>query len=743
MALQVFFRLLKQHLLWFFLLPCVTVGAVYFFTQNETSVYQSEATLYTGFASGYTILTDQQIGAMDRSAVAFDNLLTTLKSRETMHQIGVNLLAQQLHAQRPDNQNVTPASFNLLQRVVPAPLRQSLLNGANENQLRLRLDSMARLERENPIKTLLYNPDYNYSVALITKNLKATRRNTSDMLDMEYESGDPAIAQQTLVQAIDVLNKRYTALKRSETDSVVTYYQTKTQQAKKRLDGVEARLQAFNTNNNVLNFEEESKNITLSGENLNNEYNQELMQNRATKAALDALSRRMGQAGNILNVNNELRAKQAELTNIETQLANAQAYGQPRNVVVRLQEKAIRISEDLREGARKYYNANNTTDAISQQTILDEWLTKMIELEESNARLEVYKGLQKDYSSKTNQYTPLESQLRQLNRDLSVAEKEYLALNQSLNQALARRQDTSVDGPLSILDAPDFPSEPQASKRWLFMAIGAGLGLVIALLLTAIRFWLDRRIASPEHAEMLIGRPLTALFPRVKKFSIDSKAGRTALSMFEQLCSAVNIEIVQSTGFRPLPPIISVFSMRSQQGKTWITNGLARLYAETGQQVAFCYPRTDDSQQKVEQDGITFFPYTLRPDFMNITQLENLLDQEHYFDSHQYEKIFFELPPLISSSIPVYLMNQSSVSILVTDANSIWARTENQLLSMYLKVVNHPVLTVLNSVTDNYFDAPSRADTSQGPVQPERSLELQRTLRSLEQQQKMNYGKIS
>src|SRR5690606_16551897 len=157
--------------------------------------------------------------------------------------------------------------------------------------------------------------------------------------------------------------------------------------------------------------------------------------------------------------------------------------------------------------------------------------------------------------------------LRQLNRELSLAEKEYLSSVQSLNKAITHHQDISVDGTLSILDAPNFPYEAQ-SKRWLFIAIGFGVGLFIAMLLTAIRFWIDRRISSPEQAETLIGRPVAAVFPRVRKFSINSKAGRTALSMFEQLCNAINIEIIKGSATKPYPPVITLFSVRSKQGKT-------------------------------------------------------------------------------------------------------------------------------------------------------------------------------
>ncbi|GAB3255350.1 hypothetical protein GCM10027347_16380 [Larkinella harenae] len=742
MTPRVFLRLLKQHALWFILIPILTAGSVYYFTRDEPRLYKSQATLYTGLASGYSLLSDQQAGFIDHSAAAFENLLTTLNSQETLRQIGVDLLTHHLPLEQSDGKILSMPGFIELRKSIPDDLRKSLIRNATEAQLRARIDSLSRTVIDNPVQYMLLKSNTYCSVRVIKKNLKATRRAPSDMLDMEYESDDPAVAQQTLKSAIAILNQRYSTLKTAETNSVVSYYETKSEESKKRLDEAENKLRAFNVQNKVLNFEEETKNVAAARELFTEDYNKELMRNRATKASMDALSQRMGQQGALLAANGELKAKQAELTDAQTQLINAQAYGQPQTVISRLQTRVDQASEALKATARTYSAAENSPEAIPQRTLLNEWLEKVIDFEESSARLEVYKSRMKEYQTRTDAYSPLESQLRQLNRDLELAEKDYLASVQYLNQAITHRQDIAVDGALTTLDPPNFPYEAQ-SKRWLFIGIGLGVGLFIAMMLTAIRYWIDRRISSPEQAEDLIGRPVAAVFPTVKKFTIASKAGRTALSMFEQLCNAINFEIVKASPTKPYPPIITLFSVRSKQGKTWIGNSLCRIYAEAGQQVAYCYPRLKESQEKVEQNGITFFPYTRRSDLMNVTEIDFLFDEETKFDASQFDRIILEIPPLISSPIPVYLINQSSVSVLVTDVNSIWARTERKVLEMYLKIATHAVVTILNRVDGSYLDAPSKTDSEQWPEQPEHSVEVQRTLRSLEHQRNLQYGKIA
>lgn len=740
MTPRVFLRLIKQHALWFILLPCITGITVFFLTENVTKVYKSQATLYTGLASGYSLLTDNQNGYIDHSAASFENLLTTLNSQETLRQIGISLLALHLPLEAPKLSVLSAPGFQKLRKAVPESLRLSLVK--DKSMLYAKIDSLSQTETDNPIKKLFVKPEWDYSPLVIAKKLKASRKNSSDMLDLEYESEDPAIAQKIISIAIDILNKRYTSLKTAETNTVVNYYNEEFRKAKKKLDDAEARIQAFSVQYKVLDFQEESKNMADSKEVISNEYNQELMKNKAAKAAVDVLNRRLGQRGALLAVNSEMKAKQAALTEAENQLINGQAYGQPKATIDRLKARVNQISEEMKVIANKYYAATDSPDAVPQQLLINEWLTKVIEFEESAARLEVSKKQIEDYDVKTRQYSPLESQLRQLNRELGIAEKEYLAAVQSMNQATTRRQDVLVDGALTVLDPPGFPITAE-SKRWLFVALGGAVGIFLALLLAACRYWFDRRISSPEHAETMIGRPVAALFPTVRKFTIDSISGRTAFSMFEQLCSAINIELAKIGITRSYPPVITLFSVRSKQGKTWTANGLARIYAESGQRIAYCYPRLSDEQQTVDLEGVTFFPYTRRTDFMNLTDLEDLFDTGQKFDPTQYDKILLEIPAIITSPIPVYLLHLSTVSLLVADVNSIWARTEKQLLGMYLKSVNHPVLTVLNRVDSSYIDAPSRADARERPIQAESSVELQRSMRSLEQQRTLRYGKLT
>ena len=726
MKLDVFLRLLRQHALWFLLIPLITAATAFYLTRHELKTYKSEATLYTGLASGYTLLTDKQGAVMDRSASAFDNLLSTLSSKETMLQVGINLLADHLQLAQPDSLVLGWNGFQTLQTELPASLRAELPIGGNIDTLRQALETLAKQPTANPIKSLLLNSETYYSISYIGEKLKASaRKATNDVLQMEYEANDPAVAQRTLHYAIEVLNKRNTYFKTSETKSVVGFYEGKLGQAKAKLEAADAALRAFSTSHRVLDYDEEARNVATSREALISEYNQEKMRRNGAKASLDALSKRTGQQSGVRMASTELNAMQRRLSDAESQLANAKAYNQPKAAIAKLQTAVADAAADLKESARKYDELTNNDDALPQQTVATDRLAKSLEYEESSAKLELYEKRIGEYEAKTSEYGPLGSQLRQLNRNLALAEKEYNDLLSQVDQSRTRQQDVTVGGKLEILDPPNYPLEPLASKRKQLVIVALGAGIFIALLLMALRFWLDKRIKSPEQAEELVGYPMTAMFPTVKNPLAYSKVTRASRSMFEQLLNAINIEVAQVTN-KPFPPIITLFSIRSGQGKTWVANGLIRLYAEADLRIAYVYPRVTGKEKREDKLGVTYLPYTVRPDFMNVTSLDYLLDHESEFEAGLFDRVLLELPPLINHQIPVYMMKQGALSLLIIDANTAWTRAEKQLLHLFERVTKQPLLAVLNRVCGDYLDNTSQADMSELPAEPTKSRQTQR-----------------
>ncbi|MBD2756222.1 GumC family protein [Spirosoma validum] len=687
-------RLLKRNVLWLLLLPALTAATVYYFTRNLPKVYRSTATIYTGLASGYSILSDEQNSWVSPEVVnnEFDNLFTTINSQETMMRVGTRLLSRHLQLKNYDSLILGRQGYRQLEQI-KAKISKYVVNGEDETATYLRLDGLAHAKGINPVKTLLLQGGTYYSVGRI-KNVKTVRKSGSDMLLMEYESDDPAITQATLALLIEVFRERYANFKSSEANSVVKYYTDRTRNTQNSLQQAETKLKSFGVTNKIVDYGQQTITAATSKAALTNDYNQEMMQYQAAKAAMATLGKRVSDRSSAIANNEAFINKREEIVKVQTQLANARSYGQPKSVIADLETKLNRLTSDMKSVALQHYEFGNTTESVAQRTLVDEWLKKVMTYEESAARLGVYEKQIKELDNTTNQLAPLGSTLKQLNRDVDVAEKEYMENLAELNKARVRQKNAEMEGPLSVLDEPDFPMAPLASKRKMLVGAGLATGLVLALLLMLVRYMLDNRVTSPQHAETQTGFLMVASFPVVGKRS--AKALRTAQAMLEQLRSTIAIELKAQTLKLPYT-VVTLVSNRPKQGKSWISMRLAEQYAQAGHTVAYLYPQLA-KDQPAEVPNVTFISYAVGSDFIDVPDVDTLMKRNANVDAAPYDLILLELPSLINHAIPTHLVGQTNVSVFVVNAKAVWTREDAQLTALYKRAATHSVIAVLNQV---------------------------------------------
>ena len=687
-------RMLRQNALWLLLLPGLTALTVYYFTRNLPNVYRSTATVYTGLASGYSILSDEQNSWVSPEVVnnEFDNLFTTINSGETMLRVGTRLLARHLQLKRYDSLVLGRSGYRQLAQI-RAKIGQYVVKGEDETATFLRLDGLAHAKGINPVKSLLLQGGSYYSVGVI-KTVKTMRKSGSDMLLMEYQSDDPAVTQATLALLIEVFRERYARFKSSEANSVVNYYTDRTRNAQSSLQQAETKLKSFGVTNKIIDYGQQSITAATSKAALTDDYNKEMMQFQAAKAAVATLGKRVSDRTSVIANNEAFVSKREEIVKVQTQLANARTYGQPKNVIAELETKLNRLTSDMKSVALQHYDFGNTSESIAQRTLVDEWLRKVLAYEESAARLNVYEKRIKELDNTTSELAPLGSTLKQLNRQVDVAEKEYIQNLTELNKARVRQKNAEMEGPLSVLDEPDFPMAPLPSKRLMLIGAGLATGFVLALLLMLVRYLLDKRITSVQQAETLTGLPMAATFPMVGKRSANAR--RAAQAMLEQLRSTIAIELQSQKPTLPYT-LVTLVSSRPKQGKSWLGVRLAEQYAQAGHSVAYCYPQ-QTTGPLAAIPNVTFVSYSVGSDFIDTPDAEALFREHATTDSVAFDIVLLELPGLLNHAIPTHVVAQANVSVLLVNARSVWTRADQQLTALYKRAATHSVIAVLNQV---------------------------------------------
>lgn len=228
MRLKDIFRILKNNWHLILIFPLLMGFFVYFLTGKTEKVYTSDFMIYTGIGSTYK-LTAEENPRTDNFQIsnAFDNLMTTLMSRETIEEVSVRLLASHLMLESSGPTKLTEENFAFLQQIFPAHIRKKVVTKDSLEATVSKLYEIKNSSENNIVSRLLLSNDGNYGIPSIKSRLMASRKETSDMLEIAYQSNDPSISQQTLSILSEVFLRKYKLLKEGEIGSVVSYFDKK------------------------------------------------------------------------------------------------------------------------------------------------------------------------------------------------------------------------------------------------------------------------------------------------------------------------------------------------------------------------------------------------------------------------------------------------------------------------------------------------------------------------------------
>ena len=195
MTLLTFIRLFVKRLPWLIFFPAILAGLVFYLTKDMPKEYVSSTVVYTGIASGYNITATGE-SRVDYFAVnnAFDNLIATVKSRETLEEVGLRLLTQHLMQKgKPTLTIVNAESLRKLETLVSAKLRDELVVPGDFDSTFANINRYRLASSENVIADIINNSHSHYSVPTIVSGLKVTRKGSSDMLETSFKANDQGV----------------------------------------------------------------------------------------------------------------------------------------------------------------------------------------------------------------------------------------------------------------------------------------------------------------------------------------------------------------------------------------------------------------------------------------------------------------------------------------------------------------------------------------------------------------------
>lgn len=686
MTLVQFLRIIANKFKFIIALPFIPVVLVFLLTMNETKEYKSSTLIYTGLASNSDALGGDNV-RIDNYAVnnSFDNLLNLISSREILERTGLQVLALHLVQSQAQPEIIGEDLFKQLQKIADPEFRKRMVIHDNVDST----FSLLWKEHISPaVRIFTDNDKLPYCPEYIESNLKMKRAGISDMLEMSYSSNDAAVTQQTLKILTGIFITEFKSLKSQDAQNLVKFFSQETETAENRLNGIAEELKAYRINNGIINYDEQTKQLTVEEMYMNGELREELKKYSASEASLSDLNLKLGNRSERIGNNQTIIDLRVQLGKKSSELLTFQSLDEHSSRIAPLQNEVTDLRSQLKTALTKYSRLEHTEEGTNIALLEQQWISQYIATIEGKVRIEVLKERRNEFRGRFNKFAPLGSSLHKYERDIDVAEKEYLELLHSLNLARLRQQNLEASTTIKVLDQPILPLKAEPSKRFLLIFGSWLISALMSIIITITLELLDRNIRTPERAKIFSRLPILAAYPDTAIIANNSTHDQTLTLIRNQILRNLKLELM-NTGSSSNQKVIIVASVLNGEGKSTVSTEFAELLIANGNTVSIIAPH----ELPVSSSEIIHFE--LPKNFSDTDHYKNLLPKGKKISSNF---VIVELPSFQGNEIPVRLIQQSSLILFVMRADRIWRRSDSTVLK-YISFPEGPLIQgIVNGV---------------------------------------------
>ncbi|HPE56803.1 MAG TPA: hypothetical protein P5514_11355 [Bacteroidales bacterium] len=656
-------KIVRSHIVSILLVPVLLGAVVTFLTADSPMNYTTKTKIYTGLASGYSI-ESQQNSSFNFFAInnAFDNLINLITARSTIEETGLRLYALHLIQEKPELPIMTMRSMQEVKQITPPDVMELVDKNSLEKTYQNLLEYKNKDEANFVYKLInLNHPHYSFKAI---SGIKARRIASSDMIEITFDSDDPAICYQTVNILVHTFIKSFASLKENQTDAVVKYFEKQLEIAHEKLQGAERKLLNFNQDNKIINYYEQTKHIASEKEKFELERQTVMLNYAAAESVITNLESNMGarvklklQGNNIV----DLRKKLSEVNEkIALRKFNSESLDSTDTETTEsLQLQAEILKSQMQQTIDSLHFYENTKEGLRVDDIINNWLQNVIAFEEAKAKLTALEIRRGELEETIKHFAPLGANLKKIEREIDVFEREYLSLLHSLGLAKLKQQDIELSSNIKIVDPPVLPISPQPSKRKFLIVAAVFAGFILTLGIVLLLHFFDTTLQNTFRTEKTTGLQSLGNYPRI---SDHSKKGAAQERMKDIATASIINNIFKFSCMSENDQYkIGIISNFKEEGKSLIAEAIkTRLDLSKGE-------KTDNSKNK------TF--------------------------------IIIEYPSLIGNPLPKGLECHHDLLCIVVRADRGWEEADRRMLEIIQKVSNEtPIGFILNYVKSDYMN---------------------------------------
>lgn len=671
-----FFYRIRYWLLWGSLI--VTVLVIYF-TQFLPFNYTVDSSLYAGVTNETSIDGSKTININS----TFDNLINIAKSKSTLENVSLRLLATNLvyGDEWTDNMYIQAKHYRQLLQITPKEV-QALVDRSSLNKT---IDNLKKYRQEsanNFVYSMYSRPVPFYSFKALDK-IEVKRLGVSDLIDITYTCSDPGIAQNTIKILEDELIKAYEILRFSATNNVIAYFEKQVQLAKQKLTEEEDDLMYYNIEKQVINYDEQTK--ALAGTKYAVDDREELAK-RTYEGAVSLrqmLEDKMDIRAKIIRDNTNLLKELEKITNLNQDILEQEIFTSDKNhdkneklindkTALKKAESTIsQLSDNLNE-----YSFSK--EGVGIENLVSEWLMACINEAKAKSELKVLQERREDIFNQYQLFSPVGTQVKRKERAIGIAEDTYREQLRGLSEARLRLQNLKMTtANLQIIAPPEYPLTDNGRKRILFV-IAAFIGSLIFITgYFLIIELLDRTLRDPERSQRLSGLPVIAAFNGISNLKYRGFLKACNRRAAAYVCRQLNKYLVPGR-----PTVINLLSMEEREGKSF----LAKYFID--------YWETEGLRVRLVKYNVDF-----EIDDKRYVQAQQLSDfWEPNSAEEQPDIILVEYPAANSATLPLKVVKQADFTLLIANACRLWGKDDDARLASIKKILgNAPMALYLNN----------------------------------------------
>ncbi len=646
------------------ILPLIALVIAWFLTRNMERVYDTNTTIYTGMITGYNLEGTGAVGGSSQTNIT--NLMLLVTTDATIHEVSLRLFARCMMYGNvnKDNNYISAEHFRALNNSVPADVK-ALINHNSENATYANLKAYEKPTTENYLFGLLNYHPY-FGINNITANLKIMQLRNSDIIDIGYSANDPGIAYNTLDILNDVFARQYANLRYGETNNVIKFFEREVARLYRILTNAEDDLIRYNVSKRIINYGEQTKQITILDANQQTSDNEILKNLTTTRSLMDYLERQLGDRAKIIRANKEFTNQITDISRIQSRISNLRlmnSEGGGTGVESQLElSKAERMLNGAMDNVRSLVKdieagTYSTETGVKANDMIGRWLDQVMLLEKTKAEASAQDIMRQKLDKQILYYAPIGATIGRKDRHIGFIEGNYMEMLKALNAARLRQRNLQMStATLRVLNPVMFPLNAQPTNRLLIL-LGAFL---LTFVLTAMYFFiielLDRTLRDRMRSERITKIPVMGCFPKESTLRYRRFNKTIADMALRQLSKALLPHFKEGQ-----QNVLNLLSTDAANGKSYLAQELENYWVSIGLQVR----RLTYDEDFLAEDS----RFIMAKDIKDICP-----------DILPNEIAIIEYPNLDDNSIPPALLNLGTINLMVTRANRTWKDVDQKAL---------------------------------------------------------------